>query len=789
MTISVIDESNDPLEGVQIHNTDYTITGITDNLGNWTTPNTLQDNTVLTFTYVGYKSVSMTIVDIKNVYQHVKMTSGIGLDEVVIVGRTDQLATEMIHQVETISQKEIQQTQSQTAAEALGQNANVYIQKSQAGGGSPVVRGFEANKVLLVIDGIRMNNAIYRSGHLQNAITIDNAMLSGIEVIYGPGSLVYGSDALGGVIHFRSKNPIRNFDKNTSLRILANASLTYASANHKKGAHVDFNLGGNTWASLTSLTYNDFGDLRSGSNRPNKYPTFGQRDWYVQTTNGIDEVIENEDPDLQIGTGYKQYDITQKFSYSIDNNIELLANIQYSTSSDVPRYDALTEIADGNPRYSVWNYGPQQRFLTGLQLNYNHKNLFFDQSKLIVSHQKINEERITRRFQSINLETQDEHVDLSSITMDFDKNISTDKSLKLSYGLEYNHNKVISIATRELTTTGESFSDIFTRYPSGESTTAALGSYGLLTYNNLSGTRVQGGLRYTTNIINIRYDINDPFTWPSEFYDGLRSENQSITWSAGIKQDLPHQWSIQVLGGSAFRSPNVDDLAKIRVNNDEVSVPNLNLTPEKSINTELTISKKFAYGSISTTGFITQLNDVIVREDFTLPDGQDIIVDEGDSLAVVANVNADKARIIGFNLSSQIKLNKEWTLDGSINLIKGRQKANGSYNVPLAHIPPMYGRILIKYEKPQYNIEARYTYNGKKPIDEYGGSTDNPELATADGAYAWSILSIYSTYHYNENINLKVGIENLLDKHYRPFASGVSAAGRNLMVSLHYAIK
>ena len=106
-----------------------------------------------------------------------------------------------------IKQKDIKFLSQPTSAELLQSSGQVLVQKSQLGGGSPILRGFEANKVLLVVDGIRMNNAIYRGGHLQNIISIDNSMLEKVEVIYGPGSVVYGSDALGGVIHFHTLTP------------------------------------------------------------------------------------------------------------------------------------------------------------------------------------------------------------------------------------------------------------------------------------------------------------------------------------------------------------------------------------------------------------------------------------------------------------------------------------------------------------------------------------------------------------------------------------------------------
>ena len=120
------------------------------------------------------------------------------------IGRTDDPIEEIPYEVKELSNKQIELKNPATSAEVLEKLGGAYLQKSQQGGGSPILRGFEASRVLLVVDGVRLNNAIYRSGHLQNAITIDNSILDQVEVIAGPGSLLYGSDALGGVVHYLS---------------------------------------------------------------------------------------------------------------------------------------------------------------------------------------------------------------------------------------------------------------------------------------------------------------------------------------------------------------------------------------------------------------------------------------------------------------------------------------------------------------------------------------------------------------------------------------------------------
>ena len=122
----------------------------------------------------------------------------------------------------------------------------------------------EANKVLLVIDGVRMNNAIYRGGHLQNSITLDNNILEQVDIAYGPGSVNYGSDALGGVIHYYTKNPFNQLDST----FLFNGTYTsgYTSGNNSLTTHADVTLSKNKWGSLSSISYSQFGDIKMGSN-------------------------------------------------------------------------------------------------------------------------------------------------------------------------------------------------------------------------------------------------------------------------------------------------------------------------------------------------------------------------------------------------------------------------------------------------------------------------------------------------------------------------------------------
>ena len=181
----------------------------------------------------------------------------INLDEVIIsANKVEESKRRVAQQIHSLSAKQISQMNTQNMGDLLAATGLVMVQKSQQGGSSPILRGFEASRVLLVVDGVRMNNLIYRAGHLQNVITVDQNMLQRAEVIFGPASTVYGSDALGGVISFQTKNPI--LSETDKLYLRGNAFTRYSSTNNEKTAHLDVNLGNRRVAVLLSGNYSNF---------------------------------------------------------------------------------------------------------------------------------------------------------------------------------------------------------------------------------------------------------------------------------------------------------------------------------------------------------------------------------------------------------------------------------------------------------------------------------------------------------------------------------------------------
>ena len=741
--------------------------------------------------YLGYEDLILSKNELQNLDYKCSMTPDDKmLEEVVIIGRTDAREIDLPYNVTRIKSESIFSSNAQNSADALGLNSGAYIQKSQLGGGSPILRGFEANKVLLVVDGVRMNNAIYRNGHLQNAITIDPAVLDQLEVIYGAGSLLYGSEALGGVIHFRTKTPLLDFSDDEAKKLSLNAYVRHNTADSEKTGHVDFSISRQKWGVLTSISYSDRGDLRTGFNRDSAYPNFGERLFYAKPgANANDSTLVNSDSDVQIGTAYNQTDLLQKWVYRPNAVIKAELNLQYSSSSDVPRYDALAEFRDGQLRFAEWNYGPQERLLIAPKLTLTKDYGFFEKANLILSYQKVQESRISRNYQAEFRENQIEDVQVLGATVDFNKRMN--KNQKITYGADLHYNDVQSSAFETSVITAEQRS-ILTRYPSGGSQLKNVGTFIQHNWQNADSSLVWiNGLRYSYQKTDILYDRQDVFAWPDYFYEGISSINSAVVGITGINYRYKN-WLVKASTGTAFRSPNVDDLAKVRVNGDEVTVPNPDLDSENVWNSELTVGYRSRGFSFGLTGYYTRLTDAIVREDFTLPDGSTTYTTNGETLTVTANVNSSDGWVRGLSAHVDINPLKALNIHSSINIQKGQTRNPDGSTQPLGHIPPTYGRTSVSYTLSPLKITADWRFNAWKHIEDYGGSVDNPDLGAIDvdgnevGAPAWNTFGVSTQTQLPYNLTLNLGVENILDTHYRPFASGVSSAGRHVVMALRY---
>ena len=735
------------------------------------------------FRMVGYQNLTLTFDQIiKSKYKVFLSEKSYELDEVVVSSsRFEERMSDVPQQIEVIKAKDIELMNQTTSADVMQNTGNVLVQKSQMGGGSPIIRGFEASKVLIVVDGIRMNNAIYRSGHLQNVITIDNSILEKTEIVFGPGSVVYGSDALGGVMHFYSKKPKLQQEGDSNI-ISANAYSRFSTANNEKTEHVDFNIGLKKMAFLTSVTVSDFGDLRQGSIRNPFYGDWGKRSFYVARINGVDSMVQNSDVNVQKRTAYKQRDFAEKILIQQSENTYHLLNIQYSTSSDIPRYDRLTEFnSSGTLKSAEWYYGPQNRFLASYSLNLKSVKGLYDEAHINLAYQDIEESRHNRSFGSSKLNHRIENVKVYSLNADFGKNI---KEQEIRYGLEGTYNDVNSKANQENITSG-TLSPLDTRYPSGGSSMQSLSAYLTHSWEISEKLVLSDGLRFTNTTLNANF--NDTTFFPFPFSEVTQKSN-SLNGKVGLTYKLPLDWRIAVLGSTGFRAPNVDDMSKVFESvSGDIIVPNPDLKPEHTYNGELSLSKVFNKRvKTEIVGYYTLYKDAITT-DFSKFNGNDSIIYAGQMSQVITQVNKNEAYIYGISANLHADVTDEFSISSTVNYTYGRIKTD-TVDYPLDHVPPVFGKTSFNLKIKKFRGECFVMYHGAKTSKNYNLLGEDNHIYSADpiNGYtpAWYTINLRTAWQINKYIQLQLALENILDQNYRTFASGIGAPGRNFIVTL-----
>ncbi|MBO0939179.1 TonB-dependent receptor [Fibrella sp. HMF5335] len=678
------------------------------------------------------------------------------------------------YQIETVSRERIAFLNQQNTADLLQQTGNVFVQRSQGGGGSPVLRGFEASRVLLVVDGIRLNNAIFRAGHLQNVLRIDPAMLERAEVLFGPGSTLYGSDALGGVLYFQTRNPDLSAGGTT---FRPNAYVRAASATGERTAHVDLSIGTRRLGFLTGVTAASYGDVLQGANRSAAYPNFGKLLQYVDNASAPDQIVVNPDPNRQVGTAYQQLDLLQKVLFQPAEGIRHTLNVQYSTTGNVPRYDRLSEVTAGRPSYADWYYGPEKRLLTAYQLAVTRPTTAYDQLQVSAGYQAIEESRNSRRLGAATLKRQVENVGVWSLNADAQKQLG---SHAFQYGLELTHNNVASTATRLNVKTG-AITPADTRYPDGGSTlqTVALYLSDRLTISPV--LNLQAGLRFT--LTNLKATFRDKTFFPFPYND-IQQSPTGLAGSLGAVFTPTTASKISLLGSTGFRAPNVDDLTKVFESSPgTLIVPNPTIKPEYTYNVELSASQWLGdLLQLSGTVYHTWFENAIVVDAFTF-NGASTVVYDGKDSRVLAPQNKRRAALSGYNLGATLRLGNALTVSGSVNGTTGR--ISDDKNTPLDHIPPTYGRASVSYRRAGVQLEAFTLFSGWKRIADYSpDGEDNGAYATPDGMPAWATANLRGSVRIGRIGSIQAACENLFDTNYRTFASGFSAPGRNFMLTL-----
>ena len=700
--------------------------------------------------HVAYKNLYITKKDIQNdIIFLVLKTHTLDNVEISDSKQSHFKETSIFTKINAIK---IANVQSAQTSDLLEKTMGLSIQKSQNGGGSPNLRGMEANRLLIIVDGIALNNTIFRSGHLQNTSTINPFFLNSVEVLFGPSAVAFGNGAMGGAIIFTTKRPKNNGGHHFAQQYESSSKAVFTSltSNYKLGKSIN----------ISGFSIKSYGDLRMGNNRKHGFSNWGNESI----------IAENN---IQKGTAYEQADFFHKTLFQLTKNNFLLFNSQFSTSSNINRFDKLNDLKDGDNKYRYWYYGPQKRILQSVRLkNYKH-TVFSNEAVFTASFQDVKESRHKQKQGANLLNNRTESLQIFDLKADVLKQVN---KLKINYGFDSRFQKLES--TANLSSNNNIYYNT-SRYPDGGTNVLNNAIYLQLNYQGLKNIGILLGTRYNVNSLSSKFQDTTTIQLP---FDEILVENKSFSNSVQMHYKASKKITFNASISNGFRNPNTDDIGKV-FSKDDISVvlPNNQLSPEKSINFETGIVANFnKLITFQLQVFQTQIIDAIEKR-YAKLNGNDSIIYDGEMMKVMMNQNIGKATISGLNFAYHINLTKRLSHNSSINILRGET----SDKLPLAHIPPENIISEINYSIKKQLISFSVHYNGIKKAEDYDISgIDNLEEATQIGNPSWCTLNFKYKITIDKNLTFITGIYNITDIHYKTFGSGISSSGRNFSISL-----
>jgi len=784
-TVTVIDQqTGESLEGVVLMSEGYQTSVVTNAEGQADISAFRGSETIL-IRSLGYKTrvLSFSQIEASNFEVALKQ-SILNLDQLVVSAtRWRQSSGNIPLKIVSVTPEELTLQNPQTAADLLSVSGKVFIQKSQQGGGSPMIRGFATNRLIYTVDGVRMNTAIFRGGNIQNVINLDPFAIESTEVLFGPGSVIYGSDAIGGVMSFQTLTPLLSLTDETL--VTGKAETRYSSANNERTGHIDITVGREKWASVTSFSSWDYGNLKQGSSGPDDY----LKSYYPERIDNLDVLVTQDDPLLQIPTAYYQINLMQKARFKPNETWDFQYGFHLSETSSFGRYDRHQRVRNGTARYGEWKYGPQKWLMNNLSGRYTESNAIFDQLSLRMAQQSFEESRISRNLNDDTRQRRIENVEAYSANLDFTKN--TGPRNIIYYGIEYILNDVSSKGRDEILFDSVARPDSVTAGPSRYplSTWESMAAYVNMEFRQSTRLTFQGGVRYNHFILESNFSNNADF-YPFPFRSA-EIDNGALTGSLGVVYKPVNSWILRANAGTAFRSPNVDDIGKVFDSEQgTVVVPNPDLEAEYAYSFDLGVAKGFSNRvKIDVTGYYTILDNAMVRREFQI-NSRDSILYDGVLSRVQALQNAAVADVYGIQAGVEINLSSGFTFLTDLNYQAGEEELDDGSTSPSRHAAPLFGVSRLRYQNSNLTLEFNTLYQGEKSHENLAvsekGKNEIYALDKNGNTYspAWYTLNFKSVYQLTETFGMSAGIENITDRRYRPYSSGLSGPGRNFVISL-----
>jgi len=563
--------------------------------------------------------------------------------------------------ISSITNQQIVEKGARTTPEALQGVSGVFIQKTNHGGGSAFIRGLTGNQTLIVLDGIRLNNAIYRYGPNQYLNTIDMFTVDKIDVLKGIGSVEYGSDAMGGVIHVKTKE---NASKDLN-KISLNNTSKFISNGMEKINRTDIHYATNKWNFIGGISLKKYGDLLGGGNIGKQTPT-----------------------------GYNELNYDFKTKIKINSQSEIVYSSQNTIQKNVPIYH---KIVLENYKTNQIDY--QIHYLNYLKYKYTSNKKWISEIIINASTQRSIEQRSIQKNNSSIFRNEADTVKNIGLTAEI---VSMPyKNWSMNTGFDYYKDEIFSEA---LETSSDLNTQVFKRglYPNR----AIYKNSSIFNIHNLNFNKLNivAGLRY--NFLHIQMN--------ELTLGNIAIKPSALVSNFGFNYQLNQHSFLFGSITTGYRAPNIDDLGSLGIVDFRYEIPSYDLRPEKSLNTE--IGYKFRSNKIdfSIAAFKMKLKDIIAR---VLVDGKVI-----NGYNVYNKKNIESSYINGAEVNYTYLLSKFLTWYTNATYTYGQ---NVTKNEPMRRIPPLFGQNKISFVKKNKTLAITHQFAGKQDRLAQGDKDDN----------------------------------------------------------------
>lgn len=616
-------------------------------------------------------------------------SAGVALDEVVITAqRSKQKDLYIPYSIKTVGQRYLEDFQPRTTPEAFMGMNGVFVQKTNHGGGSPFVRGLTGNQTLILVDGIRLNNSTFRYGPNQYLNTIDAYAINRIEVAKGTGSVQYGTDALGGVIHVITKDP--DFAKEKPF-LHAKITSKYMTGDMEKTVRGDIGYASKQFGFTSGISYRHFGDLVGGDTTGRQSPS-----------------------------GYDEWSLDTKVKVNLQNNVQFTLAHQFLQQQHIPVYHKIRL-----ENFSLNEFDPQQRILNYGRLNVQSKNDRIKEIEIIASWQKTLEGRNSLKNDGIILRKENDGINTLGFTTDVLSQFS--KIWTANSGIELYHDHIKS-KRNEINRQNGMISHKRGLYPDDSN----YGNYSLYSLHHFHIQRwiIDAGMRW--NRFNIR--ISDTTLGK------IKITPHALVGNIAVMYMLKSHHTIYATFSNGYRAPNIDDMGTLGIVDFRYEIPSAELKPEKSGQTEMGYKFKTKKWSGTIAVYYMRLHNLITR---IKVNGSQI-----NGYPVYKKENIEEAYIKGFE--SELKCNpiKELSFSASMAYSYGQ---NISTDEPMRRIPPFNGRLTGTWRHQEWFACMDWMFAAKQDRLSQGDKEDNRipaggtpgwNVLNVYGGYQWAVMKI-----------------------------------------------